>query len=247
MNDERQKIVERVKKLLALSASSNEHEAALAAEKAQELLAAHNLSMSEVETKDSEGGQITETGTDYQHPKVWERPLRHAVARLYFCTYYCAQGTFSGKRQERHFTVGEPHNITVAVLMADYLVKTVDRLAWTECKIVAKDEQKRFRVSFRNACAMRLVIRLEKKRKAMMEAPTKTTTGTTLPALMSLYEKANQLTTSFMNNKEGMKTSRNTLKMGHLLGALTGNRAGDQISLDAQVGTESNRSKLTRQ
>ena len=36
------KVVDKIQKLLALTESSNEHEAALAAEKAHELLAEHN-------------------------------------------------------------------------------------------------------------------------------------------------------------------------------------------------------------
>lgn len=42
------KIVERIKKLLALSESSNEHEAQLAMLKAQELLVKHKLTIKEV-------------------------------------------------------------------------------------------------------------------------------------------------------------------------------------------------------
>ena len=49
------RIVDRVKKLLALSTSANPHEAALAAAKAQELLFRHNLSMAMVEAELADG------------------------------------------------------------------------------------------------------------------------------------------------------------------------------------------------
>ena len=42
------KVVEKIKKLLALSESSNEHEAKVSLLKAQELLAKHKLSLKEV-------------------------------------------------------------------------------------------------------------------------------------------------------------------------------------------------------
>src|SRR3712207_287418 len=49
------RVVERIKKLLALTSSQNPNEAALAASKAQELLFRHNLSMAMVEAA-TEGG-----------------------------------------------------------------------------------------------------------------------------------------------------------------------------------------------
>ena len=53
----RERIIERVRKLLALSNSSNEHEAALAAAHAQRLLAEHNLAMSELELQAEGAGE----------------------------------------------------------------------------------------------------------------------------------------------------------------------------------------------
>ena len=44
-----QPIIEKIKKLLALANSSNEHEAALAASHAQRLLSEHNLAMADIE------------------------------------------------------------------------------------------------------------------------------------------------------------------------------------------------------
>ena len=43
-----QNLLEKISKLLALASSPNEHEAALAAEKAAELLAKHNLSVADL-------------------------------------------------------------------------------------------------------------------------------------------------------------------------------------------------------
>ena len=43
-----QNLLEKISKLLALTSSPNEHEAALAAEKAAELLAKHNLSVADL-------------------------------------------------------------------------------------------------------------------------------------------------------------------------------------------------------
>ena len=50
-----EKVVDKIKKLLALATSSNENEAQLAAERANELLVKYNLSMQEVRQKVGEG------------------------------------------------------------------------------------------------------------------------------------------------------------------------------------------------
>jgi ElaB/YqjD/DUF883 family membrane-anchored ribosome-binding protein len=46
-----QDIVDRIAKLLALATSSNEHEAAAAAAKAQEILTEHNLRLEDIKTE----------------------------------------------------------------------------------------------------------------------------------------------------------------------------------------------------
>ena len=48
-----ERIIEKVRKLLALSQSDNEHEAAAAAAKAQALLSEYNLSMSDVPAEET--------------------------------------------------------------------------------------------------------------------------------------------------------------------------------------------------
>ncbi|KKK79336.1 hypothetical protein LCGC14_2834560, partial [marine sediment metagenome] len=46
---DKSKVIDTIRKLLALSESANEHEAGLAAEKTQELLARYNIDLFEVE------------------------------------------------------------------------------------------------------------------------------------------------------------------------------------------------------
>ena len=49
-----EKVIDRIKKLLSLATSDNEHEARMAAEKANEILLRHNISMSQVEASDDD-------------------------------------------------------------------------------------------------------------------------------------------------------------------------------------------------
>src|SRR3954452_8062633 len=118
------RIVERVRKLLALSSSQNPHEAALAAAKAQELLFRHNLSMSMVEAA-LEGGNSAYVSDRFDSGgwMQWRLRLLSAVARNNFCRGVSYQHTRDVG------IVGEPHNVTVVKHLYAFLVREVMRLA----------------------------------------------------------------------------------------------------------------------
>lgn len=76
-------IIRKIKKLLALSRSPNEHEAALALQKAQEMMAAHSVS-----TETLRMAEITEAKTKSSvkaSPARWERRLFHLVSDAFGC------------------------------------------------------------------------------------------------------------------------------------------------------------------
>jgi hypothetical protein len=118
------RIVERIKKLLALSSSQNPHEAALAAAKAQELLFRHNLSLAMVEAA-LEGGSSAYVSDRFDSGgwMHWRRRLLAAVARNNFCRGVSYQQTRDVG------IVGEPHNVTVVKHLYAFLVREVMRLA----------------------------------------------------------------------------------------------------------------------
>lgn len=119
----RERIIERVRKLLALSNSSNEHEAALAAAHAQRLLAEHNLAMSELEVQDEGAGEV-ELEVAKTVPK-WLSSLFATVANTFDCfpvvttTHFCSRLRFIG--------VGEDPGVAACTLQ--YLMKELRRLA----------------------------------------------------------------------------------------------------------------------
>ena len=79
----KEKIIDKLKKLLALSKSSNQHEAELALAKFNELLTTHQLSMSDIDVK--EQGSVGEEA-HYMGRKgskfMWQSRLAHACAQL---------------------------------------------------------------------------------------------------------------------------------------------------------------------
>ena len=79
-----QKIIEKLQKLLALSASDNEHEAALAMSKAEALMREHNLSVADVAINGS--GADVESKEVYGLTKAyqsWEGQLGCAIAKAF--------------------------------------------------------------------------------------------------------------------------------------------------------------------
>lgn len=82
-------IVEKIKKLLALSESSNEHEAKLAMLKAQELLAKHKLSLKEVKEFKVYNSAIKEKISVISFTKAkWKAHLARLIADNFGCYYY---------------------------------------------------------------------------------------------------------------------------------------------------------------
>ena len=83
MTPESERVVERIRKLLALSASSNPNEAALAAEKAVELAQRYNLDLAQIDGVGSD--PYVERTCDVGGASQWRWLLMSAVARANFC------------------------------------------------------------------------------------------------------------------------------------------------------------------
>jgi hypothetical protein len=113
-------VLSKVKKLLALSTSSNPNEAALAAAKAQELLMQHNLTMSQVEThgESKYGEALVQTGS-----RVWRRMLLTVIARNNFCEVIYDSAIAQA------ILIGEAHNQEVVAYLYRYLVGQLEPMA----------------------------------------------------------------------------------------------------------------------
>ena len=162
-----EKIVERVRKLLALAKNNpNEQEAASAAAKAQELLEAYNLEMSDThETKVAQRADKKRDGGLYK----WQRNIWNGVARLNFCHYISIRGLSAGSVYE-HRVIGSHANVLTTELMAQYLQDTVERLAqnWAyqnHYKSVFVKES----IAYREGMADRICDKLWERRSKVLE------------------------------------------------------------------------------
>ena len=83
--DTKTPIIEKIKKLLALANSSNEHEAALAAGHAQRLLSEHNLAMADIEASHKPDSADRVETTVSRTLSKWLRHLSAGVSTAFDC------------------------------------------------------------------------------------------------------------------------------------------------------------------
>lgn len=178
-------IVSRIQKLFKLAErGGTEAEAASAAAKAQELLAAYNLDMATVERAGSDSGR-RETAKVGGGMYVYERELWRAVAELNFCLHFVTRrravrtperrapdGTLIRRErtywQHCHNVVGRTVNVQATEHMARYLQQTAERL----CREAIHGDQSQFfsswAVAYREGVVERVIEKLQKRRADMI-------------------------------------------------------------------------------
>lgn len=121
MNADREKIIDKIKKCLALAKSSNEHEAATALRQAQKLMQLHSITDLDVEHAD-----IQEEGTRAgaaQKPSRWECRLATRVASAFDCSVFFA----CARQVGRWVFVGATPSGEIARYAFDVLFRQVKR------------------------------------------------------------------------------------------------------------------------
>lgn len=146
---------DKIRKLLALSKSDNENEAAAALEKANKLIDQHGLDEDDLRF---ESVPVKATKTYV----VWRTVIANAVTWLYCCHTYLDQN--NGLRV---FT-GEPLDAFLASEMYSYLVNTIERCAKKE---IRKNAKFRFRRDFKHGMARRLYDRIMELGEACSWSP----------------------------------------------------------------------------
>lgn len=126
------RVIERVRKLMALGRSSSDHEASAALGKAHEILLRHNLDLVDAA---GGGGAIV-----YRHlgPPVGriglDRKLISGILADHFFVqplWLCSEVMSTGRAARLLEVSGRPHNVELASYVHDYLLRTLDTL-WVE-------------------------------------------------------------------------------------------------------------------
>lgn len=167
--EKKEKLTERLKKLLALSQSQvNEHEANLAAERLQALLIEHNLSIADLERSGRKTAQVGEfNGPDLGKAAFkWKFELASEIAEHYFCLDL---STYDTKQKQLRF-VGRPENVEALTLLYTWLVDQIKSLATVERRnhYIRTNEHidpLRWQLAFGQGCSRRIGERLREIRR----------------------------------------------------------------------------------
>jgi len=162
----------KIEKLMRLSTSPNEHEAALAAEKVQELLSTYNLDMLQVE-KHTQNDPATRKDERLKGGLYkWQRSLWKQVAENNWCMYWSHRGLAKGSSYE-HQVLGSKINVLAARLMAEYLEQAVERITRDAYNNVPQSYYSKAAIAFREGMADRICSRLRTRRYEEREAAKK--------------------------------------------------------------------------
>jgi hypothetical protein len=131
--DVEDRVLDRIRKLLRLAsdARGNEHEAALAARRAGELMEQHGLSTAVIEAAGGVGeGRVSKDAESFERGRApWMAELMRAVAEASFCLCE-VEHIGSGKKQRMTFRLfGRESAVAGAFALADYLKQTIWRLS----------------------------------------------------------------------------------------------------------------------
>jgi hypothetical protein len=132
------KVIDRVKKLLALAGNNNSAaEAATAAAMANSLLDEYRLSTADLESQDESTSEPIEDDVEpiYESGKVtaWKCLLIQVLCRQYGCSSW-NDCDYSGRKISRYKLVGRKSDISVVRYMYAYLLSECTRLSLAEAK-----------------------------------------------------------------------------------------------------------------
>lgn len=153
------KVIDKIQKLLALSTSSNLHEASLAAEKAGEMLAKYDLDMMDVESKDGNKEnpiEIVELDRLHSGKYVWEGRLAKTLANVWECDVIRLQ-TRESKTGYKYQFFGMRHDMEILIHFFRFLRMRIGK----DCE---KYQSKKERYSF----ALGMIITISERLQAMM-------------------------------------------------------------------------------
>lgn len=226
------KILDRIKKLLALAESPNEAEAASAAEKANAMLAQYRITMADLPSNEQPDAPIGTTQDESTSSSPWIRGLWGATAKLNFCAYLYS----SGSHRTYHYIIGDEASSVATQSMATYLTQTVNRLARKARK--EQGETSKFERSFKKGAAASLINRLNARTaelRAGKDSQNNIANANNLPAL---YESNDKALAAYIKDEFG-QTKATRARAGNVDANAfhQGVQAGKNVGINTQIGS----------
>ena len=238
MSDNQEKIIERVKKMMALAncSGATEGERDNALRMAYNLLAKHNLDMAQVDAHTIERDEPRESQQAKFVVYPWARSIASLVGSLFFCNYYF-QRSYNGK-QATHTFVGKASNSTTASYLADFVVRSVTREGARLYGSIISPEGRSFAVG---------VVHKLKERIAEIKATHDKQEGTSTALALVNLDKSEREANALWLKEQGVILAT---KVSHTKGVgdrdayAAGRDFGGRVSLSPQVGGGASRTKL---
>lgn len=213
-------ILEKVRRLFELAKSSNEHESAAAAAKAQELLHKYNLSQADIPTSEKEP-YIREI-IKLKNNTAWAKSLYNCVAK--------ANGGYVVQVDDGMIaTIGQRHNLDIIEYIYSQLEYRIRKLSETAWDLYGDGREAQYKASFAYGAIERLRDRLNRQ-KATIQAESKES----MALIVVQDRELNQAVASWYPR---LRTVSNKITgSGYALGQNAGSRIGINAGLTAGVG-----------
>lgn len=231
MTEDLAKIRDRIKKMLALGndKSATEAEAASALDMAAALMARYNI---QIDASTNLADKEVIRGRWISHEHLFHRLCGNAAAFLYNC-----QVITSGPQSFQF--VGRTHNIDAAYDTYQYIVEQVEHLYKVNLpKGMSKSDRANYRRTFKFACAGRVYHRASEivsSYKQSSNAQSMEKIGSNVLVVVESLKQQLEEVSNFMGSIDGLRPGKPVRhKFGSGSGA--GNRAGDKVNLNRQLG-----------
>lgn len=218
-----EKVIDLIRKCLALTTSPNPGEAANATAKVQELLFKHKLTMADIDIK--EEGPVQDDALDLnpqRHEGKWRAQLSYTLAKYNFCSMILA---WHGKTA---YIVGTKDDIEVVQEIYHWVVEQPieeEKTAWKT--LPHFDRRKTFRRSFFTAAVNSITGRLYEQWQSLRSESQAST------ALVVSNEEALK---SFIDEHYGeLRKGRRAGSYGSVSGYYAGREAGSRVSLSRRT------------
>lgn len=231
MNQDIEKILDKIRKLLRMAAdTSSPNEAAIAAGQARRLMDKHQVTLDDL--RESNGFGFSKVDKAYRFMPVWKNILSVAVAKFNDCKASIAHEwmTTNNSYSKRLMFQGFEADVAVATAMYEYLVEAIDRLC---AKYIAELGYTKYPAklgdAYKKACADTLCQRLAALQKER-EEELKTSTGTALVVFKMAQIEAEFGKPSYRSTKLASRRDTETF-----MAQRRGRSDGESISLAPQV------------
>lgn len=231
MSANEEKLLSRIRKLLALAGSGGTAEAASAAAEVQRLMIKHGLEMADVE-----GAPPPVEGREYRAEGVgraWLGVLARGV-----CDACGVEGVSSGSGPGRHvLIVGRGPDVAAACLLLEWLRLELLRACDREWRIVRSAAPSGWRTTFLGAAAATVQDRLREDRGRAERAATSDEGGWPIPgrgvALIKIRRQTSDAVARWLDDRGIVLRQRDVVVGGSADAMSAGRRAGREVSLSA--------------